>query len=186
MQRLSEYFYQKTTIWVVFICLALFLLFLVMILPTETTRAEPILGTTQTPDTLFYYSKAQLFQMAEEYGQEGRYYYVDSRVAFDIIWPFIYAIFLINSISWFLGKTVVEESKLRFLNLVPLLGILFDFLENISNMVVMFRYPQRMELLASLAGVFTSLKWVFVGGSFLILIFAILLWVAVKVNIIKT
>jgi hypothetical protein len=53
-------------------------------------------------------------------------------------------------------------------------------------MVVMFRYPTPTDILASLAGVFTSLKWVLLGGSFLILVFAVVLWVGVRTSIIKT
>jgi hypothetical protein len=53
-------------------------------------------------------------------------------------------------------------------------------------MVIMFRYPTPTDILASLAGVFTALKWVFVGGSFVIFALAILLWIAVKVNLVKT
>lgn len=186
MQRLSEYFYSKATIWAFILSTALFVIFMILVLPSEAIQSDQVIGSAPSPDTSFYYTKAELYQMAEAYGQEGRYYYVDSRITFDIVWPLVYAFFLINAISWLLNKTILEESKLRFLNLVPLAGILLDFLENISNMVVMFRYPLRTDILASLAGIFTSLKWVFVGGSFLILVFGVVIWAGVKTNIIKT
>ncbi len=186
MQRISGYFYSKATIWALILSTALFIIFMILVLPSEATRSDKVIGSAPSPDTSFYYTKAELYQMAEAYGQEGRYYYVDSRITFDIVWPLVYTFFLINAISWLLSKTILEESKLRLLNLVPLAGILLDFFENISNMVVMFRYPQPTDILASLAGIFTSLKWVFVGGSFLILVFGVVLWAGVKTNIIKT
>ena len=186
MQRISQYFYSKSSFWVFLITLALFVMFMLVVLPSEASRSDEVLGSAPSPDTSFYYSKDDLYQMAEEYGQEGRLYYLDSRISFDIIWPLVYTFFLINAISWLLDKTILEGSKLRLLNLVPLAGILLDYLENISNMVVMFRFPQQTDILASLAGIITSLKWVFVGGSFLILVFGIVLWVGVKTNIIKT
>jgi hypothetical protein len=55
------------------------------------------------------------------------------------------------------------------LNLAPILGMLFDFLENITASIVINRYPALSPVSANLAPVFTFLKWVFVGGSFLIL-----------------
>ena len=186
MQRISEFFYRKTSFWVVLITLALFVIFLFMVLPAEAERSNEVLGDLPSPDTSFYYSKADLYQMAEAYGQEGRYYYVDSRITFDIVWPFVYTLFLINAISWVLNKTILDESKFRLLNLVPLAGILFDFLENITNMVVMFKYPIRVDFLASIAGVITSIKWIFVGGGMTILVLAIFLWLAVQTNLIKT
>jgi len=186
MQRLSRYFYNKTSLWVFLGSLALFILFMVLILPGEAARSDEVLGSLPSPDTSFYYSKDVLYQIAEDYGQEGRYYYIDSRITFDIVWPLVYTFFLINAISWIMDKTVIEESRLRMLNLVPLIAILLDYLENISNMVVMFRYPQLTDILATMAGIFTTLKWVFVGGSFSILIFTVILWVGVKTNLIKT
>ncbi len=179
-------FLRKTSFWVVLTTLALFVIYLALILPAEATRSDQVIGSAPSPDTSLYYSKAELYQIAETYGQEGRLYYVDSRITFDILWPLVYTFFLINAISWILNKTILEDSKLRLLNLVPLAGILFDYLENIASMVVMFRYPTPTDILASLAGIFTSLKWVFLGGSFLILVFAVVLWVGVKANIIRT
>lgn len=186
MQRISQYFYSKSSFWVFLITLALFVLFLLVVLPAESDRSAQVAGSVTSPDTTFYYTRDQLYQIAEDFGQEGRLYYLDSRISFDIVWPLVYTFFLINTISWILNKTILEESKLRLLNLVPLAGILLDYLENITNMVVMFRYPQPTDIIASLAGIFTSLKWVFVGGSFLILLFGVVLWVGVKTNIIKT
>lgn len=186
MRRLSQYFYSKSSFWVFIITLALFVIFMLLVLPSESSRSDEVLGSAPSPDTSFYYSKTDLYQIAEEYGLEGRLYYLDSRISFDIVWPLVYTFFLINAISWLLDKTILEGSKLRLLNLAPLVGILFDYLENITNMVVMFRYPQPTDILASLAGIITSLKWVFVGGSFLIVVFSVVLWVGVKTNIIKT
>ncbi|MBW6471782.1 MAG: hypothetical protein K0B14_01555 [Anaerolineaceae bacterium] len=186
MQRISEYFYSKATFWAFILSTALFIIFMMLVLPSEATRSDQVIGSAPSPDTSFYYTKAKLYQMAEAYGQEGRLYYLDSRISFDIVWPLVYTLFLINVISWILNKTILEESKLRLLNLAPLAGILLDYLENITNMIIMFRFPQQTDILASLAGVITSLKWVFVGGSFLILVFGIVLWVGVKTNIIKT
>jgi hypothetical protein len=161
-------------------------MFMLTVLPSEAEKSSQITGAGQSPDTSFYYSKAELYQMAEAYGLEGRLYYLDSRISFDIIWPLVYTFFLLNAISWLLDKTILDGSKVRLLNLVPLAALLMDYLENITNMVIMFRYPQPTDILASLAGVITSLKWVMIGSSFLIMIFALLLWVGVKTNIIKT
>lgn len=186
MQTLSEFFYRKSTFWATVISLALFVLFLWLVLPAESARSDEVLGSTPSPDTSFYYTKSELYQIAEDYGQQGRMFYIDSRITFDIIWPIIYAIFLINGISWFADKTILEGSRVRLLNLVPLGGLLLDYLENISNSVVMFRYPTPTDILATLAGIFTTLKWVLVGGSFVILVLSVILLIAVKLNIIKT
>ncbi len=186
MQSISEFFYRKTSISAVLLSLALFILFLWLVLPAEAERSDEVLGSTASPDTSFYYTKSELYQIAEDYGFEGRMFYIDSRITFDIVWPFIYTIFLISGISWIANKIILEGSWVRKLNLVPIGALIMDFLENISNMIIMFRYPTPTDLLASLAGIFTVLKWVLVGGSFVILVLAIFLWIGVKANLIKT
>ena len=186
IQHLSQFLYQKLSVWKVLISLILFAAYIVVVLPAEASRSDQVIGSAPSPDTSFYYSQTELHQMVEAYGPEGRSYYISSRIKFDILWPLVYTFFLINTISWILDKTILENSKLRLLNLVPLAGILFDYLENISNMIVMVRYPATTGILASLAGIFTSFKWIFLGASFFIPMVAIFLWVGVRFKLIKS
>jgi hypothetical protein len=48
--------------------------------------------------------------------------------------------------------------------------MLFDYLENISTSVVMIRYPRPTAVVDTLAAVFTLVKWIFVNGSFVLLL----------------
>jgi membrane protein implicated in regulation of membrane protease activity len=50
------------------------------------------------------------------------------------------------------------------------LGALLDYLENVATSLVMARYPLRTPVIDALAPVFTLVKWVFVGGSFALLL----------------
>jgi hypothetical protein len=56
------------------------------------------------------------------------------------------------------------------LNLVPVAGVLFDYTENVLASVVMLRYPAESWIAATLASPATAIKWVFVGGSFVVLL----------------
>ena len=66
------------------------------------------------------------------------------------------------------------DSRWRLLNLFPVFGALFDYLENISTSIVMANYPQQTFLFDTLAPIFTLVKWFFVNGSFVILVLALL------------
>ena len=107
--------------------------------------------------------------MAEQYGSAGRDAYVHARFTFDLVFPIIYTLFLATAISWILDTITPEVSPWRVLNLAPIPGMLFDFFENTAASIVISRYPALSLISANLAPVFTFLKWVFVGGSFLIL-----------------
>ncbi len=91
--------------------------------------------------------------------------------------PLVYTAFLGTTISWVYTRTFVPGSRWQRANLAPVLGSLFDYLENLSTSIVMLRYPQQTAILDRLAPVMTMVKWVFVNGSFAILLVGILVGV---------
>jgi hypothetical protein len=118
----------------------------------------------------FFITVDQLYEIAESYGEEGRDAYVEARFTFDIVWPVVYTLFLASSISWVYYRDLSSGSALQYANMVPVTGMILDFLENISASIVMLRYPERTPIIDVATIVFTPLKWLFVGGSFLILL----------------
>jgi hypothetical protein len=115
--------------------------------------------------------------MAKVYGEKGREAYIRARFTFDLIWPLVYTIFLITGISWVYQRSFALGSLWQRANIVPVLGALFDYLENISTSVVMVRYPSPTAVLDMLAAIFTMLKWVFVNGSFALLLVGVVVGV---------
>jgi hypothetical protein len=156
--------------WVALAALVIFLLFTALVLPAQSSQAEADSGGAGSPDTSLFYSPQELYRLAEDYGPQGRAAYVRARFTFDLIWPIVYAFFLSTAISWVYARAFASNSWLQRANLVPLIGLLFDYLENISTSLVMLRYPDPTPVVAWLAPVFTLLKWTFVGGSFVVLL----------------
>mgnify|MGYP006297272367 CR=1 FL=1 len=164
--RISAWLHKISSGWLVLGTLAIFFLFMILILPSQAAKADP----AGSPDTSLYYSPAELYRLAEAYGPEGRRHYLRSRFSFDLIFPLVYAAFLATNISWLLRRTFPLQSWWQRLNLVPLWGAFFDYLENITASLVMWRYPVQVPIAATLAPLFTLVKWFFVGGGFLFLI----------------
>lgn len=176
-KKLSDWIHRVSTDGVALSALVIFLLFTVLVLPGQAapTKAKNL----GSPDTSFYYTAEDLYQMAEAYGEEGRQAYVRARFTFDLIWPLIYTVFLSTGISWVCRRAFTPQSLLQRANMLPLLGALFDYLENISTSVVMMRYPNPTPVVDGLAAGFTMAKWLFVSGSFVLLFIGIVL-VAVR------
>ena len=153
--------------------LVVFILFMIFVLPDQARKAETVSGGSGSPDTSYFYSSADLAQMAEAYGEEGRSAYIYARFTFDLVFPVVYLAFLVTSISWLLNKGAPEpDNKWRLLNLFPVLGAVFDYGENIAASVFMAAYPDPAVIAGALAPVFTLIKWFFVNGSFVILVIA--------------
>ena len=168
--KISYWLHRISTGRMALLCLVVFLIFSALVLPTQSSGKDDQSRDLRIPDLSFYYSAEDLYQMAESYGDEGRQAYIKARFSFDIAWPAVYAAFLCTSISWVLKRTFKTESILQIGNTLPLLGVLLDFLENISTSVLMSRFPKPTPLIDVTATYFTMLKWVFVAGSFLLLI----------------
>ena len=174
LKKLSDWMCRVSNGWVALSALVLFLLFTALVLPGQASKSGADTGAAGSPDMSFYYTAADLYQMAEVYGEEGREAYVRARFSFDLVWPLIYTIFLSTAISWVYGKAFVPGSMWQRANLVPVLGALLDYLENISTSIVMVRYPSPTPVVDMLATVLTMAKWVFVGGSFALLVVGVL------------
>ncbi len=174
-RRLSQSLYGLISFKVFLAALLLFLFFLGFILPREAQRLERYIPSGESPDTSLIYSSHDLYRMAHEYGEDGRSYYIRSRFTFDLLWPLIYLFFLVSSMSMVWGSLDSLRSW-RMVNLLPFGGLIFDYLENGMASIVMYRYPLSSPIPASLAPIFTFVKWVFVGGSFFLLLLGILLY----------
>ena len=175
LKKCSNWFYKKSTGFSALVCLLIFIVFSSLVLPDQAAKAEIYAGEVGSPDTSFFYTSKELYRFAEAYGAKGRTAYIRARFTFDVIWPIVYLAFLTTAISWLLMKANLHNSKWQILNLIPLIGTAFDFLENGSAALIMARFPQTTRVLDEMTGIFTLLKWVFITGSFIVLFVCIIL-----------
>ena len=171
--KISDWLHKFSTGWAAIAGLVIFLVFTATVLPNQAAQADATSGGADTPDLSFYYSPQELYQMAEVYGEEGRQEYIRVRFTFDLFWPIVYSLFLVTSISWLTKRGFASDSIWQRANLVPLLAMILDYFENISTSLVMYRFPARTPAVDFLAPIFTSIKWILVGGSFVLLLVAI-------------
>jgi len=169
LKRISIWLSKISTGWVVLVSLVIFILFAALVLPGQSAGSQSQREAIGSPDLSIYYSAADLYRMADAYGELGRAAYIQARFTFDLIWPLVYTFFLATTISWLFQRAIPAKSILQRANLMPMLGMVFDFLENISTSLVMWRYPAQTPIVDWLAGIFTALKWALIGGSFIML-----------------
>ena len=170
MKRISDWLNKISGGWVALTAMIVFILFSALVLPGQSTRSAEQGGGGRSPDLSLYYSADDLYQMAQDYGEAGREEYIRARFTFDLVWPLVYTFFLATTISWVYSRTFPPESWWRRANLAPIMAMIFDYLENLSTSLVMFRYPEQTPGVDSVAAVFTFLKWFFVAGSFVLLL----------------
>ncbi|TFE04153.1 hypothetical protein [Jeotgalibacillus salarius] len=160
MKKLYQWSNWKT--WLV--SLIIFAAFLGFILPNEAAESSRVTGTSESPDSSFLYTPETLFSIAEAYGEEGRQYYVRARYTFDVVWPIAYFLFLTTTLGILFKR--IRHSKWGLVILLPLCGLVFDYLENLSTSLVMSFYPEQLNAIAAIAPLFTAVKWSCIYASF--------------------
>ena len=136
----------------------------IFILPAQSASSPG-----ESPDLSIFYSVDDLYRIAESYGEEGRAEYIQARLTFDVIWPIVYTVFLASSMSWLFIRGFSENSSWLYSNILPVAGLLLDYLENGAAVIVMWNYPARTPVIDFATTVFTPLKWLSLGASFLLL-----------------
>jgi len=175
VDKLSNWLYQISTGWVTLSAVVIFILFTALVLPGQSASSQSQGGESGSPDLSIYYSAAELYEMAEAYGEQGRAEYIRARFTFDLIWPLVYTFFLVTTISWVFKRLFTAHNPWQWVNLLPVLGLTCDYLENISTSLVIYRYPAQTLIFDWLAGVFTTMKWFAIGVSFVVLTVGIII-----------
>ncbi len=165
--KLSTWLITVSKSWVMVLTLLIMVLFMIFVLPGQAALAEGNAKGSISPDTSLFYAPGDLLQAAQEYGADGRQAYIQTRWTFDLVFPLVYISFLVSGISWFYQKLGKPGKLLGYSNLLPLLAGIFDYLENTGASLVMASYPAQVFGLALTTSIFSGVKWLLIGGSFL-------------------
>jgi len=182
MARASRWIRERSKTPVAVAALIIFMVTVIFVLPGQSANASAETGGGDSPDLSFRYTVNDLYRMAEAFGPEGRSAYIRARLTFDVVWPIVYTLFLASMTSWLFSRGFPADSRWQSLNMVPVIGLALDYLENLSTVAVMWRYPLRTPVVDHAATVFTPLKWVFIGGSFILVIVGVLRLIWEKVS----
>ena len=146
--------------------LILFLLFILttsVIFPLMSSLIEDPAGELEKIDTKLYYGPAELYEIMDAYGDQGRRVYAHSHLTADVLFPLVYASFFGLLIAYIFQRAFPQDSWVQQLNLVPFVLLIFDLIENVSVVILLLAYPTQMGGLARVTGTVTSVKWMLAG-----------------------
>jgi hypothetical protein len=121
------------------------------------------------------YAKSLLQQL----GEEGRNLYLTRQLPVDLFYPLLSAIAYTLLMAWLFKRLNFIDKPVFWLCLIPFMAGLFDYLENISIILMITSYPEVSGLLAHFANAFTVIK------SMLSVLFFGILIIALPVFLIK-
>lgn len=129
-------------------------------------------------DLQFGFAPGEVHGHLSSYGESGRSFFLLLELTLDVVYPIIYTLFL--GIAMFMMYRIGSSGRpIRNLHRLPLLVILFDYLENLSIVALLSVYPSDFHWMAVLCSTFTLLKWLSFGLVLVTILYG-LLWRLVK------
>ncbi|RDE13483.1 MAG: hypothetical protein C4K48_08235 [Candidatus Thorarchaeota archaeon] len=124
-----------------------------------------VYGEFVMPDLRLSYSILDIQTIFSLVGQEGMIAWEQVHLL-DYILPLAYSLAIAFGIMYELGRTYPERNGLKKLVLIPLLGCIMDYLENLLILSQILSYPNLSEPIIMLASIFTTMKWISMALGF--------------------
>ncbi len=133
-------------------------------------------GLSTILDLYFHYSTAEAYSLLNYYGPGGRAIYLWG-LLLDTFFPIIYGLFLWMSITYLSQRIHLPQSLVRFLQWLPFIAVILDYIENMFEIWMTLGFPQAVGKIALICGWITSFKWVAIYSTILMLVFLVLIFV---------
>ncbi|MGY5852294.1 MAG: hypothetical protein RTU92_01865 [Candidatus Thorarchaeota archaeon] len=134
-------------------------------------------GNLSSLDTRFFYTYDDVTELLTALGPTGRLYYLYQKIV-DSFFPIGYGIGLTLALGYLWKRNELKTSW-SFIILLPVIGAVFDYTENILITTQLVSFPVISEVIVNLAVIATILKWVFLYAAFALL-FILILVVIIK------
>ena len=170
LNGISKKFHAWAKGWLVIVLMLLDMFFMGFVMPLIGGLMKSGTGLEQPLDLMFFSSPEKTFAMIERYGEFGRPFYRNVELTVDIIYPIIYMLAFGLLISWLFQRGFKSDSKMQKLNVFPVGAWFFDLLENLGIVTMLSMWPSQPSVLAWLTTIITMIKWVFAGGSMVLIV----------------
>jgi hypothetical protein len=179
LYSISNWGYEISSKKMVFLSTIIIVLFGIFVLPKASDSAKAYSEGVGSIDIGFGNTGADLIEIVEQYGVEGRESYLKSRWTFDLVFPMVFTFFGFTVNSFLLKKLAWDAGKYFWVNILIVVGMAFDYLENIFASFLILTIENPSLIIANLLSIFSVLKWMFVLGGFAT-IFIFLLLLAIR------
>jgi hypothetical protein len=151
--------------------------FLVNGRPFGVAELKSITGGVGILDMELFYTPDQAYTFLGAMGEAGRSFELTRIIPLDLLVPFFYALFLSTFISWLLHRWLPKASPWHRLNVIPVIGALFDYLENLGIIAMLLAWPMEMYSIAQITMAATLLKFGFSVLAGVVVLGAIAGWI---------
>lgn len=158
--------------------LVLYLLLFTPVTPVGAFFLRDIPGLEAILDLKFGYSAAEGRLALEMLGETGRASFSFNLLTIDVLVPLAMLAAFVSVLRFLLSKIGKAGENLTLFALFPFVGTLFDFVENIWEVVMIAAYPGISDGMFSVGSFLTTVKWVVMNISSMAVV-VLIVWAAV-------
>jgi hypothetical protein len=173
LKRISEFFYEKSSLKVAILCTAIFGAYLVLVMTRQAIGFEIPNGNVKSLGMMFGFEESDILAFFQERTDEMVSAYINFNLIWDTIFALIYGVMYAVWLSVFLKASA---EKVGTVNLIPFLQVIFDLLENYSLGYLAEQYLTTGTItlyIAKLSSYFGMIKWVCSGLTYFAIILGI-------------
>ena len=146
--------------------------------PFGVEQLKDITGGVGLLDMELLYTPDQAYAHFAAMGEAGRAFDLMHIVPLDFVFPFLYTLFNTVTITWLLHKWLPAQNRWHRLNVVPLVGGIADYLENLGIIAMLIAWPSQLPDIARFTMAMGLIKFTFIILAVLIIIGALAGWFA--------
>ena len=156
--------------------------FLVNSRPFGAAELMAITGGVGLLDMQVLYTPEQAYAHLAAMGEAGRAFDLTRIVPLDMFVPFFAALAFSLVITWLLHRWLPQKSRWHRLNVVPVIGGICDYLENIGIVVMLLAWPAALPDIARFTMTATVFKFALYALAFTIIFCALAGWVVTGIR----
>jgi hypothetical protein len=131
-------------------------------------------------DLTFGFDVQKTLGMVAAYSAEARSFYARTELTTDILYPIVYAFFFgIILTLLFKNKTYAPSP---WINILPFISLVFDYLENICIVTLLNAYPKQNYTMAVLCELVKLCKWIVFGLILILILYGLIRFVISKLT----
>ncbi|MBI5351752.1 MAG: hypothetical protein HZB50_03855 [Chloroflexi bacterium] len=180
LNKFSRKLKKFTTGWLIFVLFLLYGFFMGYIMPSIERSITEKSPNTKLLDLMLFYTPQTAFDMIARYGDVARSIYLNTEFSVDVAFPVVYSFFFSFVITLLVGLSFPNNDNLLKLNLLPFGMLLFDLLENLGIISMLWVFPSTPAILAWLTMLLTMTKWLFAGVIALVIFASIAKFISRK------
>ena len=173
----SQFFYQKSNFITAILATVIFIGYLLLVMMDKGAGFEVADSNIRSLGTSFGFDQVDVIAFLSIRSDEMVTAYITFNQVWDVLFGVIYGVMYVVWVS-VLFKPICD--KVGRLNLVPVLQVIFDWLENYELALLAHQYLSDGMISASnanLASVFSMLKWACSGLTYTLILIGIILMI---------